>query len=209
MKWLTVEYIKKHSRLDGCDEDEIIELKGKSAEKTILNMIDRTYEEVVALYGKEDELVPAPLVELALMMVDDSLHNRSMSSDRQIYDNPAFAIRIKPYMKLADVVETPFDIPIGSQMKIAFSVSLSDDLHMEDVDFTVKVLSKARSKSVTMDKAECIQLGSDGYVAMVDSNDLGVGGVAVRVEVRIPDNDFAAGYRTEIYNIPTEINITL
>ena len=42
MKWLTLEWIKDHSRIDFDCEDELLELYGASAEDTVLNVIARS-----------------------------------------------------------------------------------------------------------------------------------------------------------------------
>ena len=42
MKWLTLELIKKHSRIDSNVEDDLLTLYGESAEDTVLNYIGKT-----------------------------------------------------------------------------------------------------------------------------------------------------------------------
>ena len=39
MKWLKIDYIKQHSRIDYDCEDGLLELYGESAEETVLNVI--------------------------------------------------------------------------------------------------------------------------------------------------------------------------
>ena len=56
MKWLTIEYIKQHSRIDYDCEDALLELYGKAAEETVMNIIDRDYDDIVAHFGKEGEI---------------------------------------------------------------------------------------------------------------------------------------------------------
>jgi len=97
MKWLTIDYIKQHSRIC-CDcEDELLETYGESAEATVLNTLNTTYDDIIAEYGE----VPAPLFHAALMLVDVSYNYRSPVSPTSIYVVPyTFDILIKPYMKL-------------------------------------------------------------------------------------------------------------
>lgn len=97
MKWLTLDYIKQHSRIC-CDcEDEILVTYGDSAEATILNIIDRTYDELIQNYGE----VPAPLYQAALMLVDVSYTYHSPISPVSLNMVPyTFDVLIKPYMKL-------------------------------------------------------------------------------------------------------------
>ena len=41
MKFLTLDYIQKHSRIDGSCEAEILNLYGEAAEETVLNYLDK------------------------------------------------------------------------------------------------------------------------------------------------------------------------
>ena len=58
MKWLTLEWIKKHSRIDYDCEDGLLEMYGDSAEDTVLNICNRTYDDLVEVYGH----IPAPSI---------------------------------------------------------------------------------------------------------------------------------------------------
>ena len=99
MKWLTLERIKQQLRIepDFHEEDELLEEYGESAEEVLLNYLNRTYEDVIELYGR----VPAPLRHASLMLVDMSYQYRSPVSAQRISLMPyTFDILIKPYMKL-------------------------------------------------------------------------------------------------------------
>ena len=61
MRWLKIDYIKQHSRIDYDCEDAILELYGDAAEEMVLNITGRTYEEIVEKYGKEGKPVPSAL----------------------------------------------------------------------------------------------------------------------------------------------------
>lgn len=98
MKWLTLEWIKAHSRIDFDGEDELLELYGESAEDTVLNVINRSYTDVIEHYGE----VPKPLFVAALMLVETSYTQRAPISMQNLYTVPyAFDMMVKPYMKLA------------------------------------------------------------------------------------------------------------
>jgi uncharacterized phage protein (predicted DNA packaging) len=99
MKWLTLEWIKKHSRIDFDCEDELLELYGEDAEQTVLNLINRSFDDLIEQYGE----VPKPLYVAALMLVEVSYTQRAPISQQNMYVVPyAFDMKIKPYMKLAD-----------------------------------------------------------------------------------------------------------
>ena len=103
MKWLKIDYIKQHSRIDYDCEDGLLELYGESAEETVLNVINRTYDEVVAKFGTEDKPIPAALIHASLLLVEVSYPQRGPISQQNMYTVPyAFDMLVKPYMKLAD-----------------------------------------------------------------------------------------------------------
>lgn len=100
MKWLTLERIKAQLRIepDFHDEDDLLEEYGESAEEVLLNYLNRTYEDVVEVYGH----MPAPLVHASLMLVDTSYQYRSPVSAQSMSLVPyTFDILVKPYMRLA------------------------------------------------------------------------------------------------------------
>lgn len=102
MKWLKIDYIKQHSRIDFDCEDGLLELYGESAEETVLNVIARTYDEVVAKFGTKDKPIPAAIIHASLMLVEMSYTQRSPVSQQNLYYNRSFDMMVKPYMKLAD-----------------------------------------------------------------------------------------------------------
>jgi uncharacterized phage protein (predicted DNA packaging) len=96
-KWTTIDYIKKHSRISYDDDADVIELYIVSAEQTILNLINRTYEELMAEYGD----VPAPIRQATLLLVDNSYNHRSPAEPTRMYTiEYGFDLLIKPYIKL-------------------------------------------------------------------------------------------------------------
>lgn len=100
MKWLSIEFIKKHSRIDSDCEDDLLELYGDSAEETIMDITRRSYEELKDMGGGK---IPAKLYEAGLMLVENSYNHRKPSSTQQLYDVPCgFDMRIKDYIKLVD-----------------------------------------------------------------------------------------------------------
>lgn len=97
MKWLTIDYIHQHSRIDYDCEDALLEEYGKSAEDTVLGICGMTFEELLQKYGN----VPSPIQLASLMLVEVSYTNRSPISMQNIYTVPySFDLLIKPYVKL-------------------------------------------------------------------------------------------------------------
>ena len=97
MKWLTIDWIKQHSRIDFDCENELLELYGESAEQTVLNVCNRTIEGIADTYGE----IPKPLYVAALMLVEVSYTQRAPISQQNMYTVPyAFDMMVKPYIKL-------------------------------------------------------------------------------------------------------------
>lgn len=98
MKWLSIEYIKQHSRIDFDCEDELLVLYGDAAEETVLNVLNRSYEDIMEEYGE----VPSALIHASLLLVDLSYQQRSAVSVANLYTVPySFDLMVKPYMRLA------------------------------------------------------------------------------------------------------------
>ena len=100
MKFLTFDQIKAQLRLDdeqATEEHDILMLYGEAAEDMVLNILNRTMEDVVEQYGN----VPKALVHVGLMLVADSYQHREPSSPQNLSAVPyRFDLQLKPYMKL-------------------------------------------------------------------------------------------------------------
>ena len=98
MKFLTLDYIKQHSRIC-CDcEEPILDLYGNAAESNLLRMLDRSYEELVAMGGGE---FPPDLMVAALMLVDVLYSHRSPQEQVKLSDvGYTFDFYVKPFIKL-------------------------------------------------------------------------------------------------------------
>lgn len=98
MKWLKIDYIKQHSRIDYDCEDGVLELYADGAEETILALCNRTYENLIGAYGD----VPPAIRHASLMLVDLGYQHKSPVSPTSMSVLPySIALLIKPYMILA------------------------------------------------------------------------------------------------------------
>lgn len=100
MKYLTLDKIKAQCRIEPefTQEDDLLELYGDVAEETVLNALNRSYENVMETWGE----VPKAIVHASLMLVDVSYQQRSPVSPQNMYTVPyTFDLLIKPYMRLA------------------------------------------------------------------------------------------------------------
>ena len=207
MKFLTLDYIKQQLRINWSEEDTLLDEYGKAAEDTLLNLLNRSYHDMLESYGE----VPAPLVQAAMMLVGESYQHREPSSAQNLSSVPySFDLLIKPYMRLTS---EPCGIrqqtvTLGSQEKILITSELPDDLTMQDVDFSVEVMNAdAKDKKKTFKKTECILTDEGDYVVIIDTDDYGIGTLMVKVTFQIPDQDFPSGVRKSVVRINPHISI--
>ena len=210
MKWLTLEWIRSHSRLPLDEmEDKLLEEYGKDAEQTVLNIIGRSYEELIEAYGE----IPDPLFVASLMLVEVDYNHRSPDAMNNMYSvKYSFDMKVKPYMRLAspegdgvaDYVAT-----LGDDLKILVTAELPDGMKMADVDWTVKVVNiSQKDKEKVYQKSECIETVKGDYVVLVESDDLGIGRYMVRLTLEIPDTDWPDGYRKQVVKINPHVVVT-
>lgn len=105
MKWLTIDYIKQHSRIEYDCEDALLELYGESAEESIADFLNRgkTVEECVASLKAEYGKIPSKIIQASLMLVDISYTHRSPVSTTNLSFVPyTFDMLVKPYMWLTN-----------------------------------------------------------------------------------------------------------
>ena len=79
MKWLTIDYIKQHSRIDYDCEDALLELYGNAAEETVMNILGRDYDDIKANFGTEEADIPAAIIQASLILVDTSYTQRYLA----------------------------------------------------------------------------------------------------------------------------------
>ena len=209
MKFLTLEQIKAQCRIeeDFTLEDTKLTLYGDSAEQVIFNMCRRPYEDFIETYGA----IPQDVVHAALLLVTASYeHNAAVSMQNLSMVPCGFDLLIKPYMRLTSATDGDVQtITLGSDVKIAFTADLPDGLLLKDIDFTVKVVNMSeKNVAVEVAKADCIMTDEGAsYVVLVDSDDLGIGTLMLRLTVYIPDTDYQSGTRKEVIKINPHIKI--
>ena len=100
MKYLTLDNIKAQLRLTDEQaelEKDLLDMYGESAEETVLNLLNRSMEDIMEQYGT----VPKPLMHAMLMLVDNAYKERSPISPQSMSAVPyAFDMMLKPYMRL-------------------------------------------------------------------------------------------------------------
>ena len=126
LKWLTIEAIHQHSRIDFNCEDAELEQFGMAAEQAILDLTRRTYENFIDTYGR----IPDPIFNASLLLVQNLYNNRDAADTQKkeaaLY---GFDLLLKNYMVLTGgtpiqierdglidkltVVQTEFDFDFG------------------------------------------------------------------------------------------------
>ena len=98
MKYLTLDYIKAHSRIDYDCEDDIIEQKGCAAENAILNLLNRSVDDLKESYGGT---VPSDVMEATFELADNLIQHRSPTEQVSLSVVPyGFDLMLKPYILL-------------------------------------------------------------------------------------------------------------
>jgi len=100
MKWLTLELIKAHCRIDSNIEDALLTTYGNAAEQGLLLVMRRTWEDVRENISEED--IKGPLSVAALLLTEHLYLNRGPQKDVQGYQIPySVDYYIKPFIRLA------------------------------------------------------------------------------------------------------------
>lgn len=209
MDYLTLDQIKQQLRIeaDFTLEDDLLTKYGESAETTIYNFCQRSYGDFVNEYGA----IPVPIIHAALLLVTSSYEHRTPVSMQNLsIVGYAFDMMVKPYVRLVCDVDSDYQrVTIGSDVKVLIEAKLDDDtLTIHDVNFMGKVINMTHNgQSVDFEKSNCIET-DDGYVLLLNTDDIGVGKVGLRVTFQIPDTDYQIGYRRQVVNIDPHIIIT-
>lgn len=101
MKWLKLEDIKHHSRIEDDDEDKLLELYGSAAENGILRVMNRSWEDVRNNLSEED--INGALTIAGLLLTDHLYNHRGPTENVQVYQIPySVDYYIKPFIRLTN-----------------------------------------------------------------------------------------------------------
>ena len=126
LKWLNLDAIHAHCRIDFNCEDAELKQMGITAEQAILDLTRRTYENFIDTYGR----IPDPIFNASLLLVQNLYNNRDAADTQKkeaaLY---GFDLLLKNYMVLTGgtplqverdglidkltVVQTEFDFDFG------------------------------------------------------------------------------------------------
>ena len=98
LKWLSLDAIHQHTRMDFNCEDAELEQFGMAAEQAILDLTRRTYENFIDTYGR----IPDPIYNATLLLVQSLYKNRDAEEQRDSKEIAfGFSFMVKNYMYLA------------------------------------------------------------------------------------------------------------
>ena len=105
LKWLSVDAIHAHCRIDFDCEDAELEQMGITAEQAILDLTRRTYENFIDTYGR----IPDPIFNASLLLVQSLYKNRDAEEQRDSKEIAfGFSFMVKNYMVLTG--GTPLEV---------------------------------------------------------------------------------------------------
>ena len=100
---------------------------------------------------------------------------------------------------------------LGTEMKLNIAVEPIGTITMDDYKspFFVEVYCTPNKivKINSEDDTACARVDSNNYIVLVNTDNIGVGKVKVKLIAEIPDTQFSDSYRTEVALIDTGIEI--
>ena len=105
LRWLNLDAIHQHCRIDfNCEDAELVQF-GVAAEQAILDLTRRTYENFIDTYGR----IPDPIFNATLLLVQSLYKNRDAEEQRDSKEIAfGFSFMVKNYMVLTG--GTPLEV---------------------------------------------------------------------------------------------------
>lgn len=86
---------------------------------------------------------------------------------------------------------------VGQDFKLNITMeTINNKYNLSNTDWSVDVFSSSTSV-VTIEKKDAKKVDDNNYLIPVESSKLGHGKYYIILTVKVPDSDFAKGYRTE------------
>lgn len=97
MEVVSLGELKANSRIDGTEEDAVLEQIGETAEAMVQAIMERDFADLAEEFGS----VPAPVVRSILCLADHLYTHRAAVSSSSMYAVPyTIDMMLKPYCKL-------------------------------------------------------------------------------------------------------------
>ena len=144
MKWMDINYLKAHSRIDYDCEDALLEQYGTAAEEFLLTYIRRTYDNLIDIYGE----IPAQLFVAVQMLVENMYQNRSMITMTHMSSvDYTFDALVADFVRHTD--ETPI------QNELDTLLQLMDTLK---ADFDFSIMGQSETPQITAIEDQFVNL---------------------------------------------------
>ena len=111
LKWLSIDAIHAHCRIDFACEDAELEQMGIAAEQAILDLTRRTFDNFIDTYGR----IPDPIYNATLLLVQSLYKNRDAEEQRDMVLTGGTPLEVERdgLLDKLTVVMTEFDFDFG------------------------------------------------------------------------------------------------
>ena len=138
LKWLSLDAIHQHCRIDFNCEDAELEQYGIAAEQAILDLTRRTFENFIDTYGR----IPDPIFNASLLLVQSLYKNRDAEEQRDSKEIAfGFSFMVKNYMYLAG--GTPLQVERDGLLDKLTVVMTEFDFDFGEIDNPSEDLAEA------------------------------------------------------------------
>ena len=138
LKWLNIDAIHQHCRIDFNCEDAELEQYGIAAEQAILDLTRRTFENFIDTYGR----IPDPIFNASLLLVQSLYKNRDAEEQRDSKEIAVgFSFMVKKYMYLAG--GTPLQVERDGLLDKLTVVMTEFDFDFGEIDNPSEDLAEA------------------------------------------------------------------
>ena len=138
LKWLNIDAIHQHCRIDFNCEDAELEQYGIAAEQAILDLTRRTFENFIDTYGR----IPDPIFNASLLLVQSLYKNRDAEDQRDSKEIAfGFSFMVKNYMYLAG--GTPLQVERDGLLDKLTVVMTEFDFDFGEIDNPSEDLAEA------------------------------------------------------------------
>lgn len=96
------------------------------------------------------------------------------------------------------------DIILGSQIVLNVHIDPIDGVSAKDYDFDVVVSAK---RDVSLTKGDLVEVDADNYIVLLDTTEVGLGEIVVKVVAMLPDGRWPDNVRREITVVHTGLNV--
>lgn len=86
---------------------------------------------------------------------------------------------------------------LGEDIKIKVQAKSIDGMSLADYEWVAHLWTNSH-RVVEVLKSDCIPMDDGSYVIMLDTTQVGVGTLKLKIVAELPDGDFEDGYKTTI-----------